>query len=195
MYNVEKLYSGLEYTLTIESVYIKEKEQMNILLELSWSGYFTRAIVSIIMLSLLGMLVEYSVRKKRLAYSTHLGIAIGTGLIAFPAFLSIEFTILAIVALIFKFKSEAVIRKTKLAVNHVSQKCLDDARVRHKWSIVECFNILLSSVMTLVSGLSPYPVSVLIIFLLVSAVLLMGSFNQASRANRIEEIKRVRSLR
>lgn len=168
---------------------------MNILLELSWSGYFTRAIVGVITLFLLSMLVEYAVRKKRLACSTHLGVAIGTGLITLPAFLSIEFTILAMVALCFKFKSEATVRKTKLVVNHVSQKCLEDVRVRQKWSTIECFNILLSSVMTLVSGLSPYPVSVLVIFLLISFMLLMGSLKSNSRAFMIEEVKRVRSLK
>ena len=168
---------------------------MNILLELSWSGYFTRAIVSVIVLFLLSMLVEYTVRKKRLAYSTHIGIAIGTGLIALPAFLSIEFTILAMVALCLKFKAEAAVRKTKLAANHVSQKCLEDIRVRQKWSTIECFNILLSSLMTLVSGLSPYPVSVLVIFLLISFMLLIGNFKSNGHKFMVEEIKRVRSLK
>ena len=168
---------------------------MNILLELSWSGYFTRAIVSVIALFLLSMLVEYTVRKKRLAYSTHIGIAIGTGLVSLPAFLSIEFTILAMVALCLKFKAEATIRKPGLTGNHISKKCLEDIRVRQKWSTVECFNILLSSVMTLVSGLSPYPVSILVIFLLISFLLLIGNFKSNSHKSMIEEIKRARSLR
>lgn len=168
---------------------------MNILLDLSWSGYLTRAFIGTLVLFLLSVLIEKMVKGKRLAYSTHTGIAIGTGLVTLPAFLSIEFTILSIIALSLKFKAEAKLRSTRLAPGDISSKCLADLNARKKWSTIECFNAMISSIMTLVYGLSPYPVSMLIIFIVFSSLLLTGSFRETDKAFKVDEIKRLRSLR
>lgn len=167
---------------------------MNTLLELSWPGYFTRMSFGLTAIFIISYAVEYLVRRKTLHLSSHLGIAIGTTLVSVPAFFSMEFTILTLLAILLKTRYEARVRKTVLLNAQFSSECFKNIQKRQEWTVLEIFSALMSVIMTLVSGENVYPVFILGILGTLSFILLVGGFNTFNRESQTKEIIRLRSL-